>query len=171
MVPEGRRLFPSLTVMENLELGAFQPHCKRKRGDSLDRVFSIFPRLRERETPEGRNVVRRRTADGGHRPRADEPAEGADARRAVARARSGGGPRLCSTSSRTSTRRERPSYWSNRTSSMRFRSHRRPGCSKTVRSRCAERAPNCSRMKIRAGPISACDGRGACRSRRGRVRE
>jgi branched-chain amino acid transport system ATP-binding protein len=50
MVPEGRRLFPSLTVMENLELGAFQPHCKRKRGDSLERVFTIFPRLRERES-------------------------------------------------------------------------------------------------------------------------
>lgn len=49
MVPEGRRLFPSLTVMENLELGALQPHCKRKRGDSLNRVFSIFPGLRERE--------------------------------------------------------------------------------------------------------------------------
>ncbi len=50
MVPEGRRLFPSLTVMENLELGAFQPHCKRKRSDSLERVFNIFPRLRERES-------------------------------------------------------------------------------------------------------------------------
>jgi branched-chain amino acid transport system ATP-binding protein len=49
MVPEGRRLFPSLTVMENLELGAYQPHCKRRRGDSLERVFNIFPRLRERE--------------------------------------------------------------------------------------------------------------------------
>ncbi len=49
MVPEGRRLFPSLTVMENLELGAFQPHSKRRRGDSLERVFHIFPRLRERE--------------------------------------------------------------------------------------------------------------------------
>lgn len=49
MVPEGRRLFPSLTVMENLELGAYQPHCKRRRGESLERVFSIFPRLRERE--------------------------------------------------------------------------------------------------------------------------
>ena len=49
MVPEGRRLFPSLTVMENLELGAFQPHCKRKRADSLNRVFHLFPPLRERE--------------------------------------------------------------------------------------------------------------------------
>ena len=49
MVPEGRKLFPSLTVMENLELGAFQPHCKRKRSDSLARVFSLFPKLLERE--------------------------------------------------------------------------------------------------------------------------
>jgi branched-chain amino acid transport system ATP-binding protein len=49
MVPEGRRLFPSLTVMENLELGAIQPHSKRKRGESLERVFEFFPRLRERE--------------------------------------------------------------------------------------------------------------------------
>lgn len=49
MVPEGRRLFPSLTVMENLELGAFQPHSKRRRRDSLERVFQIFPRLKERE--------------------------------------------------------------------------------------------------------------------------
>ncbi len=49
MVPEGRRLFPSLTVLENLELGAFQPHSKRRRRDSLDRVFTIFPRLQERE--------------------------------------------------------------------------------------------------------------------------
>ena len=89
MVPEGRRLFPSLTVMENLELGAFQPHCKRKRGDSLERVFNLFPRLRERETPEGRHAVGRRAADGRHRARAHEPAEGADARRAVARARAG----------------------------------------------------------------------------------
>lgn len=49
MVPEGRRLFPSLTVMENLELGAFQPHCKAKRRDTLEYVFNIFPRLLERE--------------------------------------------------------------------------------------------------------------------------
>jgi branched-chain amino acid transport system ATP-binding protein len=49
MVPEGRRLFPSLTVMENLELGAFQPHCKAKRRDTLEHVFNIFPHLLERE--------------------------------------------------------------------------------------------------------------------------
>ncbi|MGE0283014.1 MAG: ABC transporter ATP-binding protein [Rhizobiaceae bacterium] len=48
MVPEGRRLFPSLTVLENLELGSFQPHAKAKRDYSLDRVFEIFPILKER---------------------------------------------------------------------------------------------------------------------------
>lgn len=48
MVPEGRCLFPSLTVMENLELGSFQPHAKAKRKESLERVFEIFPRLAER---------------------------------------------------------------------------------------------------------------------------
>jgi branched-chain amino acid transport system ATP-binding protein len=56
MVPEGRRLFPSLTVMENLELGAFQPHCKRKRSDSLKRVFEIFPQLREHEKQKTRTL-------------------------------------------------------------------------------------------------------------------
>ena len=47
-VPEGRRLFGNLTVMENLELGSFQPHAKARRKESLERVFSIFPRLSER---------------------------------------------------------------------------------------------------------------------------
>jgi branched-chain amino acid transport system ATP-binding protein len=50
MVPEGRRLFPTLTVLENLELGAFQPHSKRKRAETLRRVLAIFPRLAERRS-------------------------------------------------------------------------------------------------------------------------
>lgn len=49
MVPEGRCLFPSLTVMENLELGAFQPHCKKVRSATLRRVFETFPILEERK--------------------------------------------------------------------------------------------------------------------------
>jgi branched-chain amino acid transport system ATP-binding protein len=48
MVPEGRCLFPSLTVMDNLELGSFQRHAKARRRESLERVFAIFPRLSER---------------------------------------------------------------------------------------------------------------------------
>ncbi|MEH7126380.1 ABC transporter ATP-binding protein [Bacillus sp. JJ1773] len=48
-VPEGRELFPQMTVRENLELGSFLPKPKAKRADSLERVFSLFPRLKERE--------------------------------------------------------------------------------------------------------------------------
>jgi len=50
LVPEGRRLFPSLTVMENLEMGAIQPRAKAKRKATLDEVFDIFPILKERES-------------------------------------------------------------------------------------------------------------------------
>jgi branched-chain amino acid transport system ATP-binding protein len=50
MVPEGRRLFPSLSVLENLELGAFQPHSRRKRAETLSRVLGLFPKLDERKS-------------------------------------------------------------------------------------------------------------------------
>ncbi|NUB06638.1 ABC transporter ATP-binding protein [Azospirillum sp. Vi22] len=47
-VPEGRRLFPFMTVRENLELGAFAPHARAHRAESLEKVFDLMPRLRER---------------------------------------------------------------------------------------------------------------------------
>lgn len=47
-VPEGRKLFPNLTVRENLELGAYR-RGRARRADNLECVFGIFPRLRERE--------------------------------------------------------------------------------------------------------------------------
>jgi len=47
-VPEGRKIFPSLAVRENLELGSYTRAAKARRGDSLERVFTMFPRLRER---------------------------------------------------------------------------------------------------------------------------
>jgi branched-chain amino acid transport system ATP-binding protein len=46
--PEGRRLFPHMTVLENLEMGAFQRADREALGEDLERVFSLFPRLRER---------------------------------------------------------------------------------------------------------------------------
>jgi branched-chain amino acid transport system ATP-binding protein len=47
--PEGRRLFPRMSVMENLEMGAFQRNDKSGIKESLDRVFELFPRLQERK--------------------------------------------------------------------------------------------------------------------------
>jgi len=47
-VPEGRRIFPQMTVLENLELGAYLPAPRARRRTSLGRVFELFPILRER---------------------------------------------------------------------------------------------------------------------------
>jgi branched-chain amino acid transport system ATP-binding protein len=48
-VPEGRQLFPTMTVRENLELGARTPAARARVADSLAEVFDLFPRLRERD--------------------------------------------------------------------------------------------------------------------------
>jgi branched-chain amino acid transport system ATP-binding protein len=47
-IPEGRRVFPKLTVLENLRVGAYQETDVAKIGRRLERVFENFPRLRER---------------------------------------------------------------------------------------------------------------------------
>ncbi|MBI4636461.1 MAG: ABC transporter ATP-binding protein [Candidatus Rokubacteria bacterium] len=47
-VPEGRKIFPTLSVRENLELGSYTRKARRRRWDSLERVFTLFPILRER---------------------------------------------------------------------------------------------------------------------------
>lgn len=49
-VPEGRQVFPEMTVQENLEMGAYIPRAKAERRRSLDFVFAIFPRLAERRS-------------------------------------------------------------------------------------------------------------------------
>jgi len=48
-VPEARRLFPEMTVKENLLLGALTPAAKKARPEMLEKVYGIFPRLKERE--------------------------------------------------------------------------------------------------------------------------
>ena len=48
LVPEGRRLFPKLTVEENLLLGAFRPLARREIGRNIEFCFATFPRLKER---------------------------------------------------------------------------------------------------------------------------
>jgi len=49
-VPEGRQVFPEMTVQETLEIGAYVPKAKAERSRSLDLVYSIFPRLADRKT-------------------------------------------------------------------------------------------------------------------------
>lgn len=48
--PEGRRLFPRMSVTENLEMGAFQRTDRENFGADMDRVFELFPRLYERRS-------------------------------------------------------------------------------------------------------------------------
>jgi branched-chain amino acid transport system ATP-binding protein len=60
-VPQGNTLFPDLTVLENLWLGAFQKSARAERRQTIEQVFSLFPRLAERRGQ------RCRTLSGGER--------------------------------------------------------------------------------------------------------
>src|SRR5574339_830655 len=51
--PEGRMIFPRMTVMENLEMGTYARKDKAGMQDDLERVFGLFPRLRERVSQKG----------------------------------------------------------------------------------------------------------------------
>jgi branched-chain amino acid transport system ATP-binding protein len=48
--PEGRRVFSRMSVLENLEMGAYQRENRSEIGEDLERVYSLFPRLQERRT-------------------------------------------------------------------------------------------------------------------------
>jgi branched-chain amino acid transport system ATP-binding protein len=52
-VPEGRRIFPDMTVAENLRMGSFPRNCRKNREKNVERAFSLFPRLKEREKQQG----------------------------------------------------------------------------------------------------------------------
>jgi len=49
LIPEGRKLFPDMTVVENLELGAYFPNARKRIPETLRWVFELFPRLEERK--------------------------------------------------------------------------------------------------------------------------
>jgi len=51
--PEGRRIFGRMTVLENLQMGAYTRHNKAELETDFDRVFALFPRLRERSSQAG----------------------------------------------------------------------------------------------------------------------
>jgi branched-chain amino acid transport system ATP-binding protein len=52
-VPEGRKIFPALTVEENLQMGAFRMKDAKKNEANMERVYTLFPRLRERRRQRG----------------------------------------------------------------------------------------------------------------------
>jgi branched-chain amino acid transport system ATP-binding protein len=60
-VPEGGRVFTGMSVLENLELGAFNPQARKDRAETLEWVYKIFPRLEERKSQ------RAGTLSGGER--------------------------------------------------------------------------------------------------------
>jgi branched-chain amino acid transport system ATP-binding protein len=51
--PEGRRIFPRMTVLENLEMGAFTRRDQKAIRADIDRVYDLFPRLKERARQKG----------------------------------------------------------------------------------------------------------------------
>lgn len=60
-VPEGGRVFPDMTVRENLEMGAYPLHAWKQKGETLEQVYQLFPLLKER----GGQLAR--TLSGGER--------------------------------------------------------------------------------------------------------
>lgn len=60
-VPEGGKLFPDMSVRENLEMGAYPYHAWKRKEETLEEVYQIFPRLKER----GRQLAR--TLSGGEK--------------------------------------------------------------------------------------------------------
>jgi branched-chain amino acid transport system ATP-binding protein len=49
MVPEGRRLFPEMSVLENLEMGAFNAKARKIKDETIEWIYEIFPRIKERK--------------------------------------------------------------------------------------------------------------------------
>ena len=64
LVPEGRQLFPDMSVEENLEMGGYSKRARKRQKQNLERVYELFPRLKERRKQV--DPLRRRAADAGH---------------------------------------------------------------------------------------------------------
>ena len=83
MVPEGRGVFARMTITENLQMGAYIRKDKAGILADIEKMFTIFRACANAEPAGLRHHVGRRTANAGHGPRADEPAQGAAAGRAL----------------------------------------------------------------------------------------
>ena len=71
LVPEGRRLFPEMTVRENLEMGAYVRGKRTGVAEAIERCYTLFPVLKEKAAQPARPAFGRPAADGGDRPGAD----------------------------------------------------------------------------------------------------
>ena len=67
MVPEGRGIFAQLTIEENLAMGAYARNDRAGVRADVERVFTLFPRLKERRRADRRHAVGRRAADARDR--------------------------------------------------------------------------------------------------------
>jgi branched-chain amino acid transport system ATP-binding protein len=56
LVPEGRKIFGSLTVLENLLMGSYTARARKRKKENLENVFQLFPRLKERSDQMGTNL-------------------------------------------------------------------------------------------------------------------
>ena len=73
VVPENRRIFPKMTVKENLEMGSYLRDDRKAIREDMDYVFDLFPRLSERVGQMGGTMSGGGTADAGDGPRPHEP--------------------------------------------------------------------------------------------------
>ena len=130
-VPEGRRLFGNLTIMENLRLATFARKDSEKIQEDLERIFSIFPRLEERKTQKSGTLsggeqqmlaIGRAFMSGRRIMLLDEPSMGL-------------APLLMLNvfnALKSSTRKEQPFYWWSRMPGWRFNLHSEAMCSKAA---------------------------------------
>jgi len=56
IVPEGSRVFPDMTVLDNLKMGSYMPSARSRRRESLAEIFGLFPRLHERQKQLARSL-------------------------------------------------------------------------------------------------------------------
>lgn len=54
--PEGRRLFPYMSVYDNMLVGSYSPHARKKRAENIEMCFQLFPKLRERRNQLARTL-------------------------------------------------------------------------------------------------------------------
>ena len=84
LVPEGRRIVMTLTIHENLLMGAFNRRDTRAVAAEIDEHLPALPQSGGAPPPSGFGPLGRRAADAGDRARPDRPSQGHDARRALA---------------------------------------------------------------------------------------